>query len=210
MGVLDDIAQMSRAALALFEASGENVYLAQAEAWAHQAEDLFWCDHDGGYCLAARDVTDVITRTRTSADNALPNGNGTMADVLARLWLITGEDHYRQRAEALIKAFPADGPEAAINMPTLLGAFELLSTGGQVVVAAHNGDGAAMIHSALNATRGLHVVIRNDDDSQHPPGHPAYGKDPLNGQPTAYICTGGTCALPLTQLDALKAKLDAR
>ncbi|MBL4614431.1 MAG: thioredoxin domain-containing protein, partial [Magnetovibrio sp.] len=120
--VLDDLAQMSRGALFLNEATGDDFYLAQAEAWVHQANDFFWCADDGGYCLSARDVTDVITRTRQSADNAVPSGNGTMADVLARLYLITGDDQFRDRCDDVINAFPAENADAVANMPTLINA----------------------------------------------------------------------------------------
>jgi len=209
--VLDDLAQMGRAAIALYEATGNQMYLAQAEAWVHQAGDLFWCSDDGGYCLSARDVTDVITRTRQSADNAVPSGNGTMADVLARLYLITGEDHFRQRAEDVINAFPAETADAVANMPTLLNAFELLSQGSQVVVAAKNGDGAGLADAVLGAPGSLRVLIRTDEDHPHTktlaPGHPAHGKTTVDGQAAAYVCRAGTCSAPVVDADALIAVL---
>ena len=208
--VLDDIAQMTRAALCLFEATGDEAYLAQAQAWTNHADELFWCAHNGGYCLSAQDIEDVIVRTRTSADNALPSGNGTMADVLARLYLCTGEDAYRQRAETLIDAFPATDASAVVNMPTLLGAFELLASGGQVVIADKNGDGAAMVAGALKLGRGLNVVLRTDAKSVLPSTHPAFGKEPLDGRPTAYVCQNGSCSEPLTNLDALLERLNRR
>ena len=205
--VLDDLAQMSRAAICLYEATGDEAYLAQAEAWVYQADDLFWCEDDGGYCLSARDVTDVITRTRQSADNAVPSGNGTMADVLARLYLITGDEKFRERADDVINAFPAENADAVANMPTLLNAFELLSEGTQVVVAGPNGDGAGLVAAALAAPGSLRVVIRTDGENHLAPGHPAHGKTTINGQPAAYVCRAGTCSAPVVDADALIAEL---
>jgi len=205
--VLDDLAQMSRAAICLHEATGDHTYLGQAEAWVRQASDLFWCSDDGGYCLSARDVTDVITRTRQCADNAVPSGNGTMADVLARLYLITGEDQYRERANDVINAFPAESADALANMPTLLNAFELLSEGAQVVVAGPNGDGAGLISAALGAPGSLRVIIRTDGEDHtvphHPPDHPAHGKTTVDGRPAAYVCRAGTCSAPMIDADDL-------
>jgi len=206
--VLDDIAQMSRAALALFEATGSEGYLAQAEAWTAQADDLFWCDTDGGYCLSARDATDVITRSRLSADNALPNGNGTMADVLARLYLLTGEDGYRAKANALINSFPAENPDAMANMPTLLTAYELLASGAQVVVAGANGRAQSLLEAALRAPGMLRVVLRTDNGDT-PPGHPAHGKTEVNGQAAAYVCRNGVCEKPVTDAASLRKALEA-
>jgi len=205
--VLDDLAQMSRAAICLFEATGDETYLAQAEAWIYQADDLFWCSDDGGYCLSARDVTDVITRTRQCADNATPCGNGTMADVLARMYLITGEDRFRERADDVINAFPAEDVNAIANMPTLLTAFELLTTGAQVVVAANNGSGQGLVEAALGAPGSLRVLIRTDGSPPVGPEHPAHGKTQVDGKPAAYVCRGGTCSPPVMDGDSLIAKL---
>ena len=205
--VLDDLAHMSRAALYLYETTGDETYLAQCEAWAHQANDLFWCDDDGGYCLSARDVTDVITRTRQCADNAVPSGNGTMADVLARLYLITGDDTFRTRAEEVINAFPAESANAVANMPTLLNAFELLSEGAQVVVAGMNGNCAPLIKAVFTSPSTLHVLIRTDGENNHAAGHPAYGKTTVDGKAAAYVCRAGTCSPPVINEDALIAQL---
>jgi len=202
--VLDDVAQMILAALALYETSGNEMYLAQGEAWAAQADDLFWCSGEGGYCLSARDVSDVITRSRTASDNATPSGNGSMATALARLFLLTGNDAYRARSQTVVDAFTSGAPNAASNMPTLLGAYELLAHGAQVVIAAHNGDDANLAHTALGAPGTLHVVIQG----QHLvlPGHPAYGKTAHDGRAAAYVCKGGTCSPPVTSTtDLLKA-----
>jgi len=202
--VLDDGAQMMLAALARYETSGDEMYLGQAEAWVAQADDLFWCSGEGGYCLSARDVTDVITRTRIASDNATPGGNGSMATALARLFLLTGNDAYRTRAQAIVDTFTSGAPEAASNMPTLLGAYELLAHGAQVVIAAHNGDDADLARAALGAPGTLHVVIRGQDLAA--PGHPAFGKTAQNGRPAAYVCKGGTCSPPVTsKTDLLKA-----
>ena len=205
--VLDDLAHMSRAALYLYETTGDETYLTQCEAWAHQASDLFWCDDDGGYCLSARDVTDVITRTRQCADNAVPSGNGTMADVLARLYLITGDDAFRSRAEDVINAFPAESANAVANMPTLLNAFELLSEGAQVVVAGMNGNCAPLIRAVFSSPSTLHVLIRTDGENNHGASHPAYGKTTVDGKAAAYVCRAGTCSPPVINEDALIAQL---
>lgn len=202
--VLDDVAQMSLAALALYETSGDEMYLAQAEAWVAQADELFWCPGEGGYCLSASDVTDVITRSRLASDNATPGGNGSMAAALARLYLFTGQDAYRAKAHATIDAFTSAQPDAISNMPTLLGAYELLAHGAQVVIADKNGQGTELANAALGAPGSMHVVIRGQ--SHAPPGHPAHGKTPRDGTAQAYVCRRGTCTAPVTSTaDLLKA-----
>ena len=41
------------------------------------------------------------------------------------------------------------------------------------------------------------------DGATLPPGHPAKGKIRIDGQPTAYVCVGTFCSLPVTTLAAL-------
>lgn len=43
-----------------------------------------------------------------------------------------------------------------------------------------------------------------------PPGHPASGKDQLDGRATAYVCRGTRCGLPVTEAEALRAALSAK
>jgi hypothetical protein len=38
-----------------------------------------------------------------------------------------------------------------------------------------------------------------------PASSPAFGKDTLDGKPTAYVCIGPLCSLPVTEPDALVA-----
>ncbi len=90
---------MARAALALYEATGEAAYLAAAERLANAAQAAFG-DWHGGFFTTAADATDVpLSRPRSAADNATPSGNGMMAEVLARLFHLTGEAHWRARAD---------------------------------------------------------------------------------------------------------------
>ncbi len=55
-------------------------------------------------------------------------------------------------------------------------------------------------------TRVLQVVGPGD---ALPDGHPAAGKEPRDGQPTAYVCRGTTCSLPITEPDELARALSA-
>ncbi len=74
--MLDDYANMCRAALALFEAGGEPAHLAQAQAWVASLDAHYWDGERGGYFYTADDAEALITRTRNANDNALPSGNG--------------------------------------------------------------------------------------------------------------------------------------
>jgi uncharacterized protein YyaL (SSP411 family) len=48
---------------------------------------------------------DLIVRTINALDDATPNANGTMVSNLMQLYLWTGEERYRDRAEGIVRGF---------------------------------------------------------------------------------------------------------
>jgi uncharacterized protein YyaL (SSP411 family) len=199
-GLLEDQAAMARAALALFEASGEPARFDQALALVAAAETWF-ADAGTSYYLTASDAADVpfgaAGRPRNVADNATPSGNGMMAEVLARLYLLTGEAQWRHRAEALLKA---------------LAAADLLNEGATIVIAgpADHPATAALIAAALAAPDPAVCVLRAPDPTDIPPSHPAHGKTVRGDAPAAYLCRGGTCEPPITDAARLAGRLRRR
>jgi uncharacterized protein len=52
-------------------------------------------------------------------------------------------------------------------------------------------------------------IAINEPGVELPEGHPAGGKTALGGRPTAYVCQGSTCSLPITDSDQLARWLTA-
>ncbi|MEM7225977.1 MAG: thioredoxin domain-containing protein [Pseudomonadota bacterium] len=197
---LDDYANLSDGALALYEATWDQRYLDQVEAWLEVVERHYADSGGGGYFFTADDTEGLIVRTKTANDSAVPAGNGTLAAVLARLYYLTGESKYRERAEALISAFSGELGRNIFPLSTLLNASETLSSAVQVVVVSANGPNGTK--ALLGALRGqclpdqvLQVVDSADALAE---GHPAKGKTAKDGQATAYVCRGQSCSLPIT------------
>src|SRR5271165_5558906 len=202
-GLLDDQAAMARAALALYEATGAARHLAEAVRFA-QAALAFFADGQGGFYTSASDATDVpLARPRTAHDNATPAANGLLAEVFARLWHLTGDAAWRERAEALLRAFMGDEDHLA-QMPTLLAAADLLEAAATVVVIGPADDLRA---AALGAPDPATVVLLVQATDALPLGHPAYGKG--SGR-AAYVCRGNVCSLPIADPARLAEMLHAR
>jgi uncharacterized protein YyaL (SSP411 family) len=188
-GLIEDQAAMARAALALYEATSEPTFPATAERLANAAQAAF-ADGHGGFFSTAADASDVpLTRPRTAADNATPAGNGIMAEVLARLFHLTGEPHWRTRADAVLSAF-AGQPEQLAGMPTLLAAADFLAEAASVVIAV--------------------VVLRAPETAVLPPGHPAFGKTAGPHEAVAYVCRRNVCGLPIADPADLSQALRTR
>jgi hypothetical protein len=205
-GLLDDQAAMARASLALFEATGDEQRLAQAIRLA-EATQAF-ADGQGGYYTTAEDATDVpLARPRTAADNATPAGNGLLAEVFARLWHLTGDTGWRDRTEALLRAFTGN-PDQLAAMPTLLAAADLLEEGAAVVIAGEPAQELAA--AALGTADPAVAMLRAAGLDALPPSHPAYGKSAGTEGAVAYVCRRQVCGLPITDAGVLTAALSAR
>ncbi len=210
--VLDDYANMSRAALALFSATGEGEYLARAEAWAALADRHYGDPIGGGYFFTADDAEGLITRTKTAQDSPNPSGNGTMVAVLARLFYLTGKSIYRDRAEATVAAFAGDAKRDIFSRSALLNGNELLQRALQIVVRGRHGepDTEALLRAIAGMSLPNKVLMVAAPDAELPAGHPAAGKGQVDGRATAYVCEGPVCSLPLIDPAALAADLAAR
>jgi uncharacterized protein len=210
--VLDDYANMSRAALALHEATGDGDYLARAEAWVAIADRHYWDAVGGGYFFTADDAEGLIARTKTAQDSPNPSGNGVIVGVLARLFYITGKPHYRDCAERVVAAFAGDAERQVLGYAALINGNELLQRALQIVVRGSVGDEGT--DALLRAVSGLSlpnkVLTVVAPDAELPAGHPAAGKGQVGSRATAYVCEGPVCSLPLTDPAALAADLAHR
>ncbi|EWY40599.1 hypothetical protein N825_35640 [Skermanella stibiiresistens SB22] len=206
---LDDHANMAKGAIALYEVTGELRYLDQAKRWVETLDRHYWDADKGGYFFTADDAERLIVRTKTAHDNAVPAGNGTMVGVLGRLFHVTREERFHQKAEALIHAFSGELTRNFFPLSTLLNNTELLHTAIQLVVVG--GKGAADTEAMLDTVRATSspslVMTLLTPDAELPEGHPAFGKGMVAGKATAYVCANMTCSAPITDAADLKVNL---
>jgi uncharacterized protein len=209
--IIDDYANMSRAALALHEATGRQSYLDRARAWVARAEKHYW-DGRGGFFFTADDAEALIARSKNALDQPNPSGNGTLAAVLARLYYLTGDDAYRARSQATIDAFAGEARRNIFGHGTLLNAAELLQRGLQIVVigARDAADTAALLRVVYSASLPNKILSVIASGTALPSVHPAAGKGQVEGRATVYTCEGPVCSLPLTDPAALADDLGRR
>jgi uncharacterized protein YyaL (SSP411 family) len=193
IGVLDDYAQMIRAALAIYEITGEAAFLNHAEVWARAALKYHWDNDAGGFFLSAEDAVDLPVRAKPFHDNATPSGNGVMVENLARLYHLTGDALWREKAETTLKAFGSAYDNQFPGMTALLGGAEHLTGGLQVTVHGplHGDDTDALIGAVLD----LSLPDRIFRFLEH------------SGPAFATVCRGQVCSPPLRDAGSLRDEL---
>ena len=202
-GMLDDYAQMIRAAVTLYEITGDDDYLDQAEIWVDRVMAELWDPDQGGFFHAPA-AEDIVVRQKPVTDNALPSGNGTLAEILARLFLITGKTRYRDLSENTVRSFAGALPEQFPNNVLLLDAAETLQRNVQIVLAGENTEALARLFHSLYLPHA--TLVQLSDTTHLDDMHPAKGK--RADVATAYICAQNTCSPPITEIAAFKEALE--
>ncbi|MBL8629681.1 MAG: thioredoxin domain-containing protein [Rhodospirillaceae bacterium] len=205
--VLDDYVHMINAALVLHMAAGAKNYLSDAMRWVATIDALFW-DEAGGYFFTPSDRKDLILRTKTVNDSAQPSGNGALVKALIRLYMRTGLETRRERADIIVQNFAAEAFKLFPHATALLNGFDLLANTVSVVIMGARGlpETENLIHAAFAVSEPNLVVSVIDGTDSLPPSHPAHGKKMLADKPTAYVCRGSTCTAPVTlPIDLMRA-----
>ena len=200
----NDYANMIKAALALAGVTGKHDYVDRAREWAYVLDRHYWADDLGGYYFVADDTGDLIVRPLSAQDEATPNANGVMVSNLAALYLWTGEERYRVRAEAILRAFAGALAANVLAHTGLLAAeLDLIAPAHIVLIVPEGGD-ARELRRALNDVSLPNAVIQEMRAGEAlPSASPAHGKTAIDGKPTAYVCIGPQCSLPVTDPAAL-------
>jgi hypothetical protein len=200
-----DYANMVWAGIRLHEATSDASYLADAVRWTATLDQHHWME-PGGYAQAADDTADVIVRLRSANDDATPNANAIMCTNLVHLTLLTGEQRYLDRAEALFRSFAgAVGKNLVAHTGLLAARLDVLAPQHVVIIGADAGgkDEQSLGRSldGISLPGALEQCL--PDAAKLPPGSPLSGKQAIDGKPTAYACLGPQCSLPVTETKEL-------
>jgi uncharacterized protein YyaL (SSP411 family) len=208
-GFADDYAHMTRAALALWEATGESRFLAQAQRWVQVLDAEFWNEQGGGYFTTGRGGEPLFVRVRSIFDQTQPAANSVMIGVLARLNMATADLSYAQRAARLIESFAEEAKRAFLSCGTYFNNLEFAATNLQVVVkgAIDNIKTHELVSAVLGRSLPNRLLVVVPPEGALPPGHPAYDKSMLNGNPTAWLVQRGAISAPIDNPVALSQLL---
>ncbi len=199
LAFLDDYAQMTRAALALHAATGEEAYLKQARAWAERALCDF-ADGAGGLFLDPGDSAAPPVRLRTARDGPTPSPIATFAEAMFALHLALDDPIWRERAERLLGRFAGGALEDPFGHASLLRVLAAIEGGVSVVLV---GARDSVAYRELWRTAASEAPF----DSVLVHRGPADARAAAAARAFASVCRGRVCGLPALEPDALASQL---
>jgi uncharacterized protein len=215
-GLLDDQVQVAAAALDAYEATGGTDWL----DWAARIMDRVWSDYldeeHGGLFDTARgrgaEPGLLPARAKPVEDTPTPSPNGVAGIVLARLHELTADLRWRERGEALVRAFAGRGAELGLYAATYLLAVDWqVQPATHLVVVGARGDAVAdRMHAEALATFVPRRVIRRltPEDAATQALPPAMaGMVTASAGARGYACTGTSCRAPADSVEGWRRTL---
>ncbi len=201
-GFLEDHAALAVGLVALYQATGETEWHAAARRTVDAMLDLF--DY-GTLRRVGRDAEQLVADPQDLFDNPLPSGNSLAAEALLQLSLSTGEQRYREAAEAALRA----GAGIAARYPTAVG--HLLAVAASVEtglkeVAVVGPEAESLVRVVWERFR-PGVLLASSADGNGTDEVPLLADRWRPGETLAYVCEGFVCQAPVSDPTALRAEL---
>ena len=208
---LDDYAFMIWGLLELYEATFKPSYLSEAISLNRIMVDEFWSD-EGGFYLGSDKSEQLIVRSLTGYDGAIPSGNAIAAYNLLKLTRLTGEEKWAEMAQKLFKVFSNDIKNTPIGYTSTLSAFMFELSKPKEIIIVGSGNNLET-QAALTLLRSKYIpnkvmLFKDTDDkiqSLTPLAKWTSNHQMINNKTTYYICEDFSCKLPTNDIEiALK------
>ncbi len=205
---LEDYAFYIWGLIELYEATGDEQYLARAIDLSALVQKEFADIERGGFFQTAHHSETLIIRQKDIYDGAIPSGNSVMALNLLRLSKMTGNQDYDKQAQSIFTAFSKSLHQYPSGHSFLLMALDFATTStSEVVIAMGKSEqkNGAML-KALNARFMPHTVIlqRTGDDDPITKLAPFTAlQKAVDQRDTAYVCRNFACQAPTNDIDVM-------
>jgi uncharacterized protein YyaL (SSP411 family) len=208
---LDDYAFLARGLVDLYEAEFDRRDLDRAATLARTLLGRFG-DGRGGFHFTSDDHEEILARTRSTYDDAIPAGSAIAAEALLRLSLHLDDAAFRKAGLATLAALRPLADKAPVGCASLLNASAYADTASVLEIAIVGPRDAAGTMGLLAAARARYLparVIGGFDPAAGPSDLPLLaGKTLSGGKPAAYVCRNYACDKPVTDPASLRKALE--
>ena len=203
-----DYACMANAAISLFEATQEAVFIDHARKLTTQLDQWHADETKTGHYLTAADSSDVPVRIRGDVDDAVPSATSQIIEALTRVAGVSGDADIQAKAWLVAEYAAGRAARQSYGQIGIFNACELAREPRKLVMVEESEKpGFIPVANRYPDPRRVDIVL--------PSGHTTGvtlpgGTAPSTEKPGAYLCTGLACLPVMTEPemleDALKAK----
>lgn len=203
---LDDYAYLLQALLELLQARWNNSYY----QWALQIADAllahFQDNEQGGFYFTSHDHEALIYRSKSFADDAMPNGNAVAASALQQLGLLCGNTEYLDAAEHTLRCAYDSLNEHAISHCSMLHVLEQYLNPGISIILR----GTELQLAQWKQITDQHYIpgLNCYAIESHSPVDASLEDKTPQGDICAYICEGTHCRPAITEITDYKNFID--
>ena len=212
-GYVTDYAFFIEGLIELYQTGGDFRWLEQARRLTDVAVRYYWDETSGGFYFTASDHEQLLVRSKTANDGAIPSGNSVMLANLLKLSILVDRGDYGHKAEQIIRVFAGSGAmRTPFQHERLLAGVEALHEGfAEIAVIGSPEDPAtkALIEVVYNRYLPNKVVAQFNPADQKLPEKMQLlqGRALIDGKPAAYVCRDFVCREPVTNAEDLARQL---
>jgi len=206
---LEDHAFLLEAMLALYEATFDPRWFAEARTLADAILARFADGDAGGFFATSSDHERLVVRRRDIEDAPIPSGSSSAAVGLLRLAALTGEARYEEAAASHLRLVaPLLGAHPQAFAYALVALDLHVRPGREVALVGEDGPALAALAATVRERLRPGVVLAGGAGGAGDGGVPLLaGREPVDGRPAAYVCERFACRLPVTDIEELRELL---
>ncbi len=212
---LDDYAFYVNALLDVFELDSNPIYLEKAIKYTDFMLQHFWDPVDCTLYFTSDDHEQLIVRTKSLYDLAVPSGNSVAASDLLRLYHLTQKNDYLEKAEQIMKAGATSSAENPFGFGQLLTAIYLyVKKPIEITVRTTDniGEGQKMARwiNKQFMPNAITAIIENQSQLSRLQEYPFFsGTNSARTSQTDYavICRNFTCSVPIYSLSGFQEQI---
>jgi uncharacterized protein YyaL (SSP411 family) len=215
-GTLEDYAYFAEGLLALYEATFDAAWLAEARRWTLALVERFWDEAVGALHLRSQQDEPLIVRATDAYDGATPSGSSVASLLLLRMGRLTGDERLEAFGRRSVERVAGLLAQTPLAFPAMLAAADEALGPTQEIVIAGTPE-APDTQAMTRAVRGCYLP--RAVTLFHPEGPGAAAVEALvprisaqrvqGGRATAYVCERFTCAQPTTDIAQFTGQLQA-
>ncbi len=207
---LEDYAWLMEGFLSLYEATFDLVWIERCSALANVLIEQFEDGDQGGFFMTGSRHETLITRLKTSADEAIPSANAVVALAFLKLGAVTGNTDMTRQGRSVLDIFRAEMENRPAAHFGLLAALDYDAGALTEIVLSGPESGPEfeeLVNRVYQDFRPSKVVV-GYPGAEHEDQVPlSQDRGPIMGKPTVYLCQKQTCHPPVTSAEDLDGQL---